>query len=97
MEDLALRAFSIGIALSLCLYVYLVSATALNVIAGREASTKAAALEGDVGILQQRYFSLSRSVAKTPTGELGLMPVTATAYVYRPTSVGMAYTPDNAN
>jgi hypothetical protein len=97
MEDVALRAFSIGIALSLCFYVYLVSATALNVIAGKEANAKAASIEGDVGLLQQRYFSLSHRVANTRADAIGLVPVVGTAYVYRPSSVGMAYTADNAN
>lgn len=97
MEAFALRAVCVGIGLSLCAYVYLVSQTALNVIAGREATAHAASLEGAVGSLQERYFSLSRSVAKTPAGSLGLAPVASTAYVYRPSNVGMAYTANNAN
>ena len=85
------------IALMLCGYVYVVSATALNVMAGREADAHAATLEGRLGALQQRYYSLARAISAESAVSLGLAPVAETDYVYRPSTVGIVYTGDNAN
>ena len=85
------------IALMLCGYVYVVSATALNVMAGREADAHAATLEGRLGALQQRYYSLARAISAESAMSLGLAPVAETDYVYRPSTVGIVYTGDNAN
>lgn len=96
-EVLAMKAVVLSIALLLCGYVFLVSRTALNVIASREADARAAKLESALGMLQQRYYTLAQAITSDRAAHLGLQPVAETAYVYRPSTVGMAYTPDTAN
>lgn len=96
-ELLLFKVFGGIIVVFACAYVYLVSATALNVIASREASARAANLEGAVGTMQQQYFALSQEAAAASPASLGLAPVSDTSYVYRPTTVGLASPADNAN
>ncbi len=89
-ELLILKAAAFVLAVILCAYAYLVAATALNVIASKEATVRASALEGEVGSLQEQYFALSQSISASSMDSLGLTPVVATAYVYPPSSVGLA-------
>jgi hypothetical protein len=96
-EAILLKACMAAIVLMLCGYVYVVSVTALNVMAGREADAQAASLEGSLGALQQRYYSLSHAISKETAAQMGLQPVAETAYVSRPSTVGIVYTADNAN
>jgi uncharacterized protein YlxW (UPF0749 family) len=96
-ESFVLKSCAVSLAVVLCAYAYLVAATALNVIASKEASTRATALEGQVGSLQQRYFDLSQSISSESIAALGLSPVVDTVYVYRPSTVGLAGSADHAN
>ncbi len=96
-ELVLFKVFGAAIVILACVYVYLVSATALNVIASREATAHAAVLESAVGTLQQQYFALSQAAAAVAPASLGLAPVADTSYVYRPTTVGVLYPADNAN
>lgn len=96
-ELLIFRSCVVVLAALMAAYAYLVAATALNVIASKEASSRAAALEGEVGTLQQEYFALSQSVSDESIGAFGLTPVTHTAYVYEPSTVGLAGRADHAN
>jgi hypothetical protein len=96
-ELLLLKFFGAIACILACTYVYLVSMTALNVIASREAATRAASLESTVGTMQQQYFSLVQEAAMIPPESLGLTPVGHTSYVYKPTTVGLLSPADNAN
>lgn len=96
-ELLLFKIFSAAIVIFACTYVYLVAATALNVIASREASARAATLESAVGTMQQQYFALSQAAAAAAPASLGLAPITETSFVYRPTTVGLVSPADNAN
>jgi hypothetical protein len=82
--------------LLLCVYLYFVSASVLNVIAQREAQQQAAALEGAIGALEQQYFALSHDVDAASASKLGLVPIKAAGYVYRPGSVGLSSASRNA-
>ena len=72
------------------LYIYFVSITTLNVIARKDAMRRADDLTSSIGALEQQYFALARSVTPESAQELGLVPVSNTAYVYAPGNVGMA-------
>lgn len=96
-ELLILKAAGFALATILCAYVYLVASTALNVIASKEATLRASALEGEVGSLQEQYFALSQSIGASSLDALGLTPVVGTAYVYRPSSVGLAESVSHAH
>lgn len=96
-EHLVFNAIILAIVCTCCLYAYLVSMTALNVIAGREAAARAATLESTVGSMQQQYFALSQAVAAAAPDSAGLVRVAETAYVYRQSTVGLVTSTDNAN
>lgn len=74
------------------LYLYLVFASVLNVIASKEASSNAARLEGVVGTREQEYLAMSQFVTPETGAEIGLAPVETPTYVVRPSTVGMADT-----
>ena len=95
-ENLILRGVS-GLLIALvCLYLYFVSASVLNVIASSQAERGAAALEGAVGSLQREYFALSEDISPETAAALGLSPVVEISYMHRPGSVGLAQSEDNA-
>lgn len=96
-EQFVFRGIVLAIISVCCLYAYLVSMTALNVIAGREATARSARLESTVGRMQQHYFTLSQTVAAAAPNSVGLVPVSETAYVYRQSTVGLVTAADNAN
>jgi len=54
-------------------------------------------MTSSIATLQQRYFDLSQDMTKQTAVNLGLSPVAATAYVYRPGTVGLAHTADEIN
>jgi hypothetical protein len=96
METAALRYLSLIVLVLLCAYLYFVSATVLNVIAQREASRASASLESDIGQLEQRYFMLAEGLTEDTAIALGLEPIVARSYVYRPGTVGSASVSRNA-
>lgn len=89
-EALALRAGAATLLAFVCLYLYFVSASVLNVIASSEAEHRAAALEGAMGVLQQEYFALARGISAEAAADAGLAPVVETSYAHRPGDVGIA-------
>ena len=96
MEASLFRYVSLAVAILLCAYLYFVSATVLIVIAQREASRSSAALQSDIGVLEQKYFSLSQEITEEIAGTLGLEPIAARSYVYRPGTVGIGSVTSNA-
>jgi len=87
------RAFSILGALLVALiaaYLYFVASSILNVIGRADADRQAQATAGDVAELEQRYLALSQSVTQDSASELGLAPVQAVGYVYRPGNAAVA-------
>ena len=71
-------------------YLYCVASSVLNVIARKEAVARATALESTIGGLEQEYLALSQEVTPASGTSLGLVPVAHTAYVRRPSTVGVA-------
>ncbi len=78
------------------IYLYLVSASVLNVIAQKEADGMSAKLESELGVLEGKYFSLSRNITAEHASELGLKPLTGNSFVYRHGNVGAAASAQNA-
>ncbi len=66
------------------LYTYFVGATALNVIARKEARAHAQSLATAVASLEGEYFALSQGISPADGERLGLSPVQDTMYVHRP-------------
>lgn len=85
-------------ALLLCVagYLYFITASVMNVVARREAGVRSAAIEGSIGSLEREYFALSNAVEPEAAAEIGLVPVSQTAYVYRPGPLGAATIASNA-
>lgn len=73
-----------------CGYLYFVTTSVMNVIVRTEAISSIAAVQGQIGSLEQKYFELSHAVTPERAAELGLLPVPGTQYVYRPGTVGAA-------
>lgn len=90
MERSLLRACILALSILACLYVYLVSASVLNVIAGKEASVDASRMASDVSELERTYFLASADIKPELAPSLGLVPVAHTAYVYRPGNAALA-------
>ncbi len=68
----------------LCLYLYFVTASVLNIIARKEASAAAANISTKIAMMEQQYFDLSSAVNPETAPSLGLAPIEGTDYVYRP-------------
>ena len=47
-------------------------------------------IESSISTLEQGYLALSEGITPQRAGELGLMPVGETAYIYRPGNAAMA-------
>ena len=65
-------------------YMYFVAASVLNVMARTAYDRQSVAIEGDIGMLEQRYLYLTSAVRQDAAQEFGLVPVNETSYVYRP-------------
>ena len=95
--EYALLRYMLFIACALVVvYLYLVSASVLNVIAQKEAGGRSAKLESHLGVLEGEYFSLNERVTQSHAAELGLKPLNGSSFVYRHTSMGAAATVQNA-
>jgi len=95
-EYLALRTLIVMVGILIFAYLYLVSASVLNVIAQREAAQASAQLESNIGVLEGRYFSLSKEVTPVHAEKLGLLPVSQSSFVYRLDTVGVIPSSKNA-
>ncbi len=89
-ERIAFRVLAGALLLLGLTYLYFVSATVLNVVARRQASVQSTKLATDVSLLESQYFAASEDVKPENAGELGLVPVAHTAYVYRPGNAAAA-------
>ena len=90
VERHVVRILSVVLVALICGYLYFVSASVLNVMSRRDALAHIAQIQGSIGGLEQQYFTLSHGVSPTAGAGLGLAPVSATHYVYRPGNVGAA-------
>ncbi len=95
LENAALRVLSALLLTLICSYLYFVGASVLNIIARKEALTEAAKLGTTISNSERDYFTIAESVTPESGASLGLAPVSAPAYVYRPSTVGQADTPHN--
>lgn len=95
-EQAIFRYLCIAVALIVLAYLYLVSASVLNVIAQREAAQGSSRIESNIGVLEGKYFSLSEAVTPAEASKLGLAKVTETSFVYRLDTVGVAPSSKNA-
>ncbi len=87
-EHAVMQSLFVLLGVLLAAYVYLVSASVLNVIGQREATQKSSSLESTIGSLEQHYFSLSEGISRESGSRLGLAPVKEKSYVYRLSEVG---------
>lgn len=90
LEPIIRQALFALLIVSFFLYLYFVSASVLNIMARREASTATLALQSKVAHMQAEYFALSESVDSAFAGSMGLAPLEDTHYVYRPGNAAAA-------
>ena len=95
-EYAMLRYMFVVVGVLVFMYLYLVSASVLNVIAQHEANQRSAAIESDIGVLEGKYFSLSQDLTPARAAELGLKPLAESSFVYRLDTVGVAPPAKNA-
>jgi hypothetical protein len=93
-ERVAFRVLFALLGIILCGYLYFVGASVLNIIARKEASRSSATLQGSIAGLEKKYFLLSEAVTPQTGASLGLAPVSATDYVYRPGATASAQPAD---
>lgn len=95
-ERFLLHILSVCLVALICLYLYFITASVLNVMARREALAQVNNLESSIGKAEQQYFALSQSVTPQQGADLGLVPTSNTQYVYRPGAVGTVTIARNA-
>ncbi len=95
-EYVLLRYLFFACGILIFLYLYLVSASVMNVIAQREADARSATLQSDIGVLESKFFALTKDVSLAHASELGLQPLNESSFVYRLDTVGVAETGHNA-
>ena len=76
--------------LMICAYLYFVAASVLNIMARKEANTAVFALQSAISQMEGEYFALSHSMEPEHGARIGLAPVEATHYVYRPGNAASA-------
>ena len=82
--EFLLRRVTIGlIILSFFGYVYFVSSTVINIIAGKEANTHTASLTSSIAELESEYFARTNEISKQTSESLGLVPVGEKHFVTR--------------
>jgi hypothetical protein len=94
-ENVALKTFTAALFVLIFSYIYLVGSSALNIIARKEAMIKYAQVNAVIGDFERDYFAASEKVTPEAGLSLGLIPVTKTAYVYRPGTVGRVAVANN--
>ncbi len=82
-ERRALSILLLTLALLVAGYLYFVTASVLQTMARREATSQIASIKSSTGTLQEKYFALSQHVSPSAAEALGLAPITKTSYVYR--------------
>lgn len=90
LENKAFRALLATLLILVFAYIYFVGASVLNVIARKEALARATQLTTAIGGFEKEYFAVSQGITPDAGADLGLAPVSNTAYVYRPGAVGQA-------
>lgn len=95
-ENSILRVLFIAIAAVIAMYLYLVSASVMNVMAQREADHTAAVLESDIGLLESEYFAINQKLTLAHAHKIGLRPIENETFVYRLDTVGVAPSVQNA-
>jgi hypothetical protein len=65
-------------------YLYFVSASILNIMAGREAEASLAQVQSAIASLEQQYFALDEGINQSIASSLGLEPLDGAQYVYVP-------------
>lgn len=95
-EYTVLRGLFLVVGVLILAYLYLVSASVLNVIAQREADQASASLQSNIGVSEGKYFSLSRDMTPARAAKLGLQPVAQSSFVYRLDTVGIVSAEQNA-
>ncbi|HEY4522066.1 MAG TPA: hypothetical protein VJH91_00300 [Candidatus Paceibacterota bacterium] len=83
-ERIALQGLFIVFAVLVATYLYFVGASVLNIIARTEANAEGVRLRSAIAGMEKEYFALKADVGPLAAAELGLAPVSQTAYVYRP-------------
>ena len=73
-------------------YLYFVASSVLNVIARADAMAQIRDIQSSIGSIEQQYLALSQEVNPERASELGLTPVSKTAYVYRAGNTAVATT-----
>lgn len=96
LERAVLRTLIAALVVCACLYLYLVTASVLHVMARREALAQIDSVQSTISSLEQRYFALSQGLTPKEGASLGLAPVDSTSYVYRADSLGAATIASNA-
>ncbi len=84
LERFAFQALFAVLVLFLFAYLYFVTSSVFNVIARKEAETRAAQLESAIAALEHEYFALGEAIDADSAHTLGLAPISHTSYVYRP-------------
>lgn len=95
-ERVLQRVFLLAMIACALLYTYFVGATALNVIARKEARTHIQILATAVSGLEREYFTISQSVGPEDGARLGLSPVQDTTYMHRRGNAAIAEQDSNA-
>ena len=95
-EYTILRSLCLMVGVLVLAYLYLVSASVLNVIAQREADQSSATLQSNIGVLEGKYFALSHEITPARAAQLWLQPVAQSSFVYRLNTVGIAEAAHNA-
>jgi hypothetical protein len=90
LERMILRALFVCIALAILAYLYLVSASVLNVMARKEAAADSTRLQSSIAEMEHQYFALNKSVDIAQAQAIGLSDLPAPQYVYRPGNAAAA-------
>ncbi len=90
LERVTFRVLFALLGIVLCGYLYFVGASVFNIIARKEAARSSSVLQSSIALLEKQYFLLSEAVTPEGGTVLGLAPVAATDYVYRPGATAVA-------
>lgn len=91
-ESMVRRALLIALVALTVGYLYLVASSVQNIIARKEADTRARAVETSIGSLERQYYTLASAITPAVGTSLGLSEIGGETYVYRPGAIGNAST-----
>ncbi len=89
-EHVLLRVLLFALFACMLGYAYFVIVSITNVIAHKEAMTESDRLRSAVGLLEQEYFELAKTITPEAAGNLGMIPTSEISYIRRPGAVGVA-------